>query len=121
MPAMLTKRTGLTILTESGQQAGHKLEVRVTGGERNIPKRLRTDDLDNEPQATVSTANNSPGPRIGAEAFLARGQHPKPGSRLHDLLLKDSSQVQGKSSQLLCRHIPESGQRSGESEEAATQ
>jgi hypothetical protein len=38
MPAMLTKRTGLTIPMESEQQAGSKLEIRVMGSERNIPK-----------------------------------------------------------------------------------
>ncbi len=52
-------RTDRTHQPYSRQAENLKSESR--GCERNIPKRLLTDDSDYEPQATVSTANNRPG------------------------------------------------------------
>jgi hypothetical protein len=58
----MTRGTGFTILTESGQRTGPKLEIRVVSNEQHILRKLLTSDSDNKLQATVSTALTIPGP-----------------------------------------------------------
>ena len=58
----MTRGTGFTILMESGQRTGPKLEIRVVSNEQHILRKLLTSDSDNKLQATVSTALTIPGP-----------------------------------------------------------
>ena len=58
----MTRGTGFTILTESGQRTGPKLEIRVVSNEQHILRKRLTSDSDNKLQATVSTALTIPGP-----------------------------------------------------------
>jgi hypothetical protein len=84
---------------ESGQRTGPKLEIRAMCSRWNPPKRLHMGNSDDKPQATVSTALTVPWPWMGAgSSTLARGQRPKRGGGLRDLMPLIGSQVQGDSS-----------------------
>ena len=59
----MTRGTGFTILMESGQRTGPKLEIRVVSNEQHILRKLLTSDSDNKLQATVSMALTVSWPR----------------------------------------------------------